>query len=120
MTRLRRAADQNAFAIKQNNLDRDVATLDDPRRRLLRGARDGIAERDVFLACPKASAALLATAIRSHNAAEPPTARANSASRARSTSPRLECRSVRPCASLVILPTPPAMVTRGRGCARRY
>ena len=31
-----------------------------------------------------------------------------------------ECRSSSPCASLVILPTPPAMVTRGTGCVRRY
>ncbi len=45
---------------------------------------------------------------------------ARAASAGMSTSPRLECRSSRPCASLVILATPPAMVTRGTGCARRY
>ncbi len=38
----------NSVAIEQNNLDRDVAAFDDPRRRLLRRACDGVAERDAF------------------------------------------------------------------------
>ena len=50
----------------------------------------------------------------SASAGRPPP-RSSSASHARSTAPRFECRSSRPCASLVILATPPAMVTRGNG-----
>ncbi len=55
-----------------------------------------IAERDAFgsRACAKASAAVLAATMRSRSAAEPPAASASSASVARSTAPRLECRSV--------------------------
>ena len=36
-----------------------------------------------------------------------------------STAPRLLCKSSRPCASLLIFATPPAMVTRGTGCRRK-
>ena len=88
----------------------------------LRRQRDGIAERDAFASCAsaKASAAVFATRMRRHSCAEPPAAAAKFASSARSTSPRLECRSVKPCASLVILATPPAMVTRATGWRRRY
>ncbi len=45
---------------------------------------------------------------------------AQPASAAMSTLPRFECRSSRPCASLVIFATPPATVTRGTGRCRRY
>ena len=47
-------------------------------------------------------------------------ARRARASAARSTAPRFEWRSSLPSASLVIFAGPPAMVTRGTGCARRY
>ncbi len=63
----------------------------------------------------KASAAVLEARMRSASAGEPPALSASLASMARSTEPRREWRSSRPWASLVILPTPPAMVTRGTG-----
>ena len=44
----RRAADQILLAIEQHDLDGDVAAGDDARRRLLRRARDRVAQRDVF------------------------------------------------------------------------
>ncbi len=49
-----------------------------------------------------------------------PASVATAASASRSAMPRLECTSSMPCASLVILATPPAMVTRGTGWSRMY
>jgi hypothetical protein len=44
----RRTADQYAVAITQNNLNFDIAALDDIRGCMLRGARDHLAERDAL------------------------------------------------------------------------
>ena len=44
----RRVADQRAVAIKQHDLDGDIAAVDNPLRSHLRRARDLVAERDTF------------------------------------------------------------------------
>ena len=113
-----RAADQIAIAIKQHDIDRDALAFDHPAATACAArATASPSPMPSACACPKASAAVLAARIRARSAALAPAASASPASAARSTAPRLECRSSRPCASLVILATPPAMVTRGTGWA---
>ena len=121
--RERRAADQRAGAVEQHDFQRDR------RGREHRAPRS--ATRPRATASPSASpppgdarrprAAVLARAMRVGELGGARRLRRRSgAAQPRSTSPRLECRSSTPCASLVILAKPPAMVTRGTGCARRY
>ena len=50
----------------------------------------------------------------------PPSASSRAASQSKSTWLRPEWRSMAPCAILVILPKPPATVTRGTGCSRIF
>jgi hypothetical protein len=83
--------------------------------RSLRGGGDRVAERDASaVAWAKASAAVFEAVIFAHSASVPPAASASAASAARSTVPRFECRSSMPCASFVILATPPAMTAPAR------
>ncbi len=71
-------------------------------------------------ASAKACATVFAAAISAARPPSPPASRATVPRAARSAPPRLECRSRKPCPSLVILATPPATVTRGTGWRRRY
>lgn len=66
------------------------------------------------------SAAVFAVATAATSLASPPASASFSANQGRSTSPRLLCRSSRPCPSFTILAKPPATVIRGTGCRRRY
>ena len=110
----RRAADQILLAVEQHDFDRNIAAGDNVLGGMLRRrATASPSAMPASCARVKASAAVLAPTMRWQSCASPPAAAAKFASSPRSTSPRLECRSVKPCASLVILATPPAMVTRG-------
>ena len=116
--RERRAADQRARAVEHHDLQLGSGALQQRRGGApgLRG--DGVAQR---------RAAARAPARRPGRRYWPPGSAprpfwhcsrhvsAKAARTEKSTSPRLECRSSRPCASLVIFATPPAMVTRGTG-----
>jgi hypothetical protein len=119
--RERCAADQHAVAVEQHDLDGDVAAIDAPRR-LLRRARDLVAERDARRGSRQRERFRRGVGRGDARGKRGGAAGAcaQKFASARSTSPRLECRSSRPCASLVILATPPAMVTRGTGWRRRY
>ncbi len=116
-----RTADQHAVAVEHHDLDGDAAAGNRVQRRRLRRLGDRVTERDALgggmgegfrrgVRCGDARAQRRGAAGGLGEAA----------SAARSTVPRLECRSSMPCASFVILATPPAMVTRATGWRRRY
>ena len=118
----RRPPDQIAVAVEHRDLDGDAAALQHLAGLRLRGLRHPLAERDAFLrGIGKGFGRGVGGRDLRRQALQRRRPRAASAaSPSRSTAPRLECRSSMPCASLVILATPPAMVTRGTGCGRRY
>ena len=120
--RERRVADEPAVAVEHGDLDLDGLARNDSGGGLpIRRAPP----HDQAARLPRRRGRRLPPrcwrreCVRQARASRRP-ARQACASTPRSTEPRRECRSSRPWASLVILPTPPAMVTRGTGCVRRY
>ena len=111
------AADQFAVAVEHHDLQRSRAIAErcsppSATRRARPRRRPG--RSPAACACPKAAWRCWRARDRSTSGPGAPAPRA-SASQPRSTSPRRECRSSRPWPSLVILATPPAMVTRATG-----
>ena len=117
-----RVPHQLAVAVEDQHFELDFGTLQHGRRRVPGAIRDGLADRNA--GCTRLGKGL-GHGVRAANplsasSAEAPAASATSAKASRSAMPRLECTSSMPWASLVILATPPAMVTRGTGWSRMY